>query len=224
MTIETDARRMLPPTAALHVSRVRFANPTTPENLLAMRPRLAEAADLLVPGQTLAAIGFGCTSASSLIGDAGVAAAIAAARPGVPVMTPAQAVCRALAALGLTRLAIMTPYLPETTEPMIDYFAAAGLEVVGAHCLGLADDRDMGRIAPDAIITAAERADDPAAEAVFLSCTALPALPLIAELETRLGKPVLCSNQALFWALMSLAGLPLPLGYGHIFETPMAAA
>lgn len=224
MTIEGDARALLPTDAALHVSRIRFANPTTPGNLLAMGPRLGAAADLLVPGQPLAAIGFGCTSASSLIGDETVAEAIGAVRPGVPVMTPTRAARQALEALGIRRIALLTPYLPETTAPMIAYFAAAGLEVVQAHCLGFADDRDMARVVPEAILAAAETADHPQAGALFLSCTALPALPLVDALEARLGKPVLCSNQALFWAMLSLAGLPMPRGFGRIFAAPMRAA
>ena len=37
------------------------------------------------------------------------------------------------------------------------------------------------------------------AEAVFLSCTALPALSIIDKLEKKLNKIVLCSNQVLIW-------------------------
>lgn len=218
LTIEGDGRRLLPEAAALHVTRVEFANPTTPENLALMEPRLSTAAGLLAPCAPLSAIGFGCTSGSAVIGDAEIAAAIGESYPGIPVMTPTLAVRRALARLGLSRLAVLTPYLPQTTTSLIGYFEAGGVEVVAAHCLGFEDDRDMARIAADDLCAAARAADHPQAEALFLSCTALPAVPLIARIEADLGKPVLCSNQALYWALMDLAGVPMPRGFGRIFD------
>ena len=219
LVVEGDARRVLPADVALHVTRVAFENPTTPENLRRMAPRLAAAAELLVPGLPLAAIGYACTAASVAIGDAEVTATIAGARPGVPVVTPAGAACAGLAALGARRIALVTPYLPETTAPMARFFERAGLEVVTAQCLGLADDRDIARIAPETIRAAAAAADAPDVEAVFLSCTNLRALGEIAGLEARLGKPVLCSNQALLWQMLHHAGrAPAPGAWGQLFE------
>ncbi len=137
LTFERDAARVLPhDRVALHVTRIAFANPTTPENLRAMAPHLAEAASLIAPGTPLAAICFGCTSASALIGDVAVDAAIGTGRPGVPVVTPARAAARAFAALGVRRVALLTPYLEETACLVRDYFAAAGVEVVASRALG----------------------------------------------------------------------------------------
>ena len=74
--------------------------------------------------------------------------------------------------------------------------------------MGHADDRDMARLTRDEIMEGVAAADHPDAEALFLSCTALPAIPLIAELEERLGKPVLSSNQVVFWATLDIARIP----------------
>ncbi len=220
LTLERDAARLIPGTGvALHVTRVVFDNPTTPENLLAMGPRLTAAAALILPGMELAAIGYGCTAASVVLGSDAVRDAIQQARPGLPVATPPDAALTAFAALGVRRIALLTPYLPETTRPMVTYFAAHGLEMVSAHCLGIEDDRDMARVTPEVVRAAAEAVDVPAAEAVFLSCTALPALGLIDRLEMHLGKPVVSANQALLWRLLHHAGkAPRPGAWGRIFE------
>lgn len=209
MTMEPDLVALLPETARLHVSRVVFANPTTPENLRAMAPHIAGSADLILPGVPLAALGFGCTSGSVTIGDGAIDAAFASVRPGVPVTAPARAGVAAFKALGVSRIAVMTPYLAETTAPLVSYFEAAGIEVVRAFGLGVADDRDIARISPEDIAEAAAYADHADAQALFLSCTALGALPLIDDLEARLGKPVVSSNLALGRALCDLAGLPM---------------
>ncbi|MFN3954021.1 MAG: ectoine utilization protein EutA [Pararhodobacter sp.] len=223
LTIEGDLARLMPQGAALHVSRIAFDNPTTPENLRAMAPRLAAAADMILPGLPLAALGFGCTSGGAVIGDAAIAQAVGGVRPGVPVSAPAQAAVQGFRHLGRRRIAVLTPYLPQTTAPVLDYFVAAGLDVVQAMGLGLADDREIARIAPEAILTAACQADDPRAEALFISCTALPVLALIPQIEAALGKPVLSANQALGWSMLRAAGLAAA-GPGQLFSTQAAPA
>jgi maleate isomerase len=226
LTTERDVARLIgPDEAGVHATRVAYANPTTPANLRAMAPRLGEAAGLLAPGEPLAAICFGCTSASVVIGEEAVREAIGRGRPGTPVVTPIGAAEMALAALGARRIAVLTPYLPETTAPVVAHLGAKGFEVVRAYCLGLADDREMARIEADAIVAAARAADARQAEALFISCTALPAMAVVARIEAALGKPVVTSNQACIWRMRHLAGLGAPVGsFGALFAHAPAAA
>lgn len=223
LTMERDLARLFPEQAQLHVTRVVFANPTTPENLRAMEPRLAEAAALIVPGAPLAALCFGCTSGSAVIGNDRVAAAFATARPEAAAVTPSLALLAAASELDVSRIAVMTPYVPETTMPLIGLLETSGLEVVAAQCMGLEDDGDMARIVDDDIVAAAVEADDPRAQAVFLSCTSLPALELIEEIEARIGKPVLTSNQVCAWAMLRAAGLQPARPVGRLFAVKAAA-
>lgn len=224
LTTERDAAGLLTPEGiAFHSARVAFENPTTPLNLRRMAPRLTEAAALMVPGAGLEAVCFSCTSGTIEIGAETVAAAIGAVHPDVPVVTPPQATLAAFHALGTGRVALLTPYLAETTQPIVSHFASLGIDVVAARCLGLEDDRDMAHVARDSIVAAAIEADHPAAEALFVSCTALPAMAAIAEIEARIGKPVVSSNQACLWQLCGYAGLRTPItGYGRLMELPRA--
>jgi len=219
-TTERDAALLLAPEGvAVHVCRVAFENPTTPVNLRRMASRLTEATALLTPGADLAAVCFSCTSGTIEIGTAAVAAAIHAVIPDVPIVTPPDAVLAAFSALGARRMALLTPYLPETTHPMAEHFAAMGMDVVSARCLGLADDRDMAHIARETVVAAAIEADDPAADALLISCTALPALGAIAEIEARIGKPVVTSNQACLRQLRAHACCGSAInGYGRLLE------
>jgi maleate isomerase len=79
---------------------------------------------------------------------------------------------------------------------------------------------DMARVSDQTIINAAIALDSPDAEALFLSCTGLPAINVIAEIERRIGKPVVSSNQASAWAMSRLGGLPdhRPAEFGRLFE------
>ena len=217
-TTERDAARLLASEGvAVHVCRVAFENPTTPVNLRRMAPRLTEAMALLTPGAELSAVCFSCTSGTIEIGSGAVSAAIHAVVPEVPVVTPPDAVADGFSALGARRMALLTPYLPETTEPMVEHFSGRGIEVVSAKCLGLEDDRDMAHITRDTIVAAAVEADHPAADALLISCTALPALGAIAEIEALIGKPVLSSNQACLRQLRAHAGCASGIeGYGRL--------
>lgn len=214
LTIEGDAARLMPQGTRLHVTRIAFENPTTHENLLATGPRLRAAVDLLVPGVALKGIGFGCTSASAVLGDR--IGALTGDR--APVTTPAGAALRGFRALGVSRVALMTPYLAATTDLVGDHFQASGIEVLRRSSMGHEDDRDMAMLGAAEIVEMAEASDHPDAQALFLSCTALPALDLIDELEARLGKPVLTANQALFWAMLDEARIPAT-GPGALFGT-----
>lgn len=224
LTSEGDINRLLPlDGVAIHVTRVAYENPTTPENLRKMAPRLTEAVDLLAPGEGLRAICFSCTAASVSIGEAEVAAAVGKARPNVPLVTPTIAARLALSALGARRIAVLTPYLEETTEPMIDHFTGHGFTVTQTHCLGFEDDRDMARISIPSIVEAALAVDTQDAEALFISCTALRAVDAIALIEEKTGKPVVTSNQACAWAMARLGGLHdlHPAGSGRLFKHPL---
>ena len=208
MTTERDFARIIPQDGAgIYASRVAFANPTTPENLRQMAPRITAATDLLLPGETLNAVCYSCTAASVVIGDAEIAASIHAARPGVPVVTPSGAALAAFTAMGVQRISVLTPYLVETSLPMARYFERHGLRIERFDCLGLEDDRDMARVDPAMILRAALATETDQTQAFFLSCTALQAAEVIEELENRSGKPVVTSNQASAWAMMNHAGL-----------------
>lgn len=206
-TSEADYRQLVAgPGIGVYVARMPFANPVTPRNLLAMQPRLTEAAALILPGEPLDALCYSCTSASVVIGDDAIAAAIAAGKPGVPVVTPPAAATAGLRALGARRISILTPYTLETSRPMSDYFLAGGFEIASFSCLGLEDDREMARIRPAALVdlAVATLADD--AEALFISCTAVRAAGLAAEIEARTGRPIVSSNLATAWQCRRLCG------------------
>ena len=222
---ETDAARLIDrDRAVMHVARIGFENPTTPQRLRAMAPDLSRTARLLVPGADLAAVVFACTSASVTIGNAAVAGAIHASLPGVRVITPSFAALAGLAALGVSRIALLTPYLPETTEPMAEYLHAQGLDIARSACFALEDDRDMARIDDASIINAACDLDSPDIEAIFLSCTAMRGVDVIDRIEARLGKPVVTSNQAVCWALSRMAGLDSrPQGFGRLLDCALPA-
>ncbi|AXS42562.1 ectoine utilization protein EutA [Breoghania sp. L-A4] len=222
-TTEPDYARMVASDRiGVYVSRIAYANPTTPENLRAMQPELTRGAELILPGEALDAICYSCTSASAVIGDAAVEAAIHAARPGVPVITPPMAAVRGLRALGARRISVLTPYTKETSRPMAEYFARHGFDIARFTCLELDDDRVMARISPASLVELAQEAMAPNSDALFISCTAVRAALAAPAIEAAIGKPVVGSNLATAWNCLRLCGDDTPRPeHGRLMTLPL---
>jgi len=110
------------------------------------------------------------------------------------------------------KLAVLAPYTEAVARDLAAYLERLGLEVTALGWLDVDDDRAIARLSPATIEAAAVAAHDPAADALFCSCTALRARALVPSLERRLAKPVFTSNQVLLWHALRSAGVEHPLG------------
>lgn len=219
-TTEHDFARLVDSRdAGVYVARIAFDNPTTHESLRRTGPRLTEAAALILPDERLDVVVYSCTAASVILGDAEVAERIRAAKPDAACVTPAAAAITALRGLGTRRVSLLTPYTPEVTAELVTYFEGQGLDVVSAHCLGFEDDRQMARITPASLVEAGVQAMADEAEALFISCTGLRSAICVDEIEQRIGRPVVTSNQATVWRSLRLAGIDHPVpGSGRLLR------
>ncbi|NVP56979.1 ectoine utilization protein EutA [Mycoplana rhizolycopersici] len=224
-TTEVDFQRMVASDRiGVYATRIPYANPVTPENLMKMQPELTAGAALILPDEPLDVVMYSCTSASVVIGDGRIEAAVQAAKPGVAVATPTAASVRGLKAVGAKRISVLTPYTVETSRPMARYFADRGYQIDRFTCLGLTDDREMARISHDEITAFAKEAMAPESDALFISCTAVRAAEVAPRIETALGKPVVSSNLATAWACLRLCGDATPRPeLGMLMTKPYAA-
>lgn len=223
-TMESEFRVLtnLPGVAVYHA---RLANDVTvtPDSLARMAQELPKAAALLPDYLGLKSIGYGCTSASTIIGEKRVAEIIGRSHKDVPATNPLTAAKAALSALGVKKPALLTPYSPDVTEAMQAKLEEAGFEVTVVGSFYEQSDLVVGRIDPKSILKAAVsvgRID--ACDGVFISCTSLRTAGIIEQAEQVLGKPVTASNHALAWHLLRLAGLDdRPKNLGRLFLEPL---
>jgi maleate cis-trans isomerase len=81
--------------------------------------------------------------------------------------------------------------------------------------------RNIYEETPERAYTLARQVDTAEAEAVFLSGTGLPTLPVLDMLEHDLGKPVFSSATAMMWQALRVAGVRHPIsGYGRLLAAP----
>lgn len=225
-TMEWEFRALtdLPGVSVYH-SRLANDVIVTPETLGRMEAELPIAANLLPGYMGLNAIGYGCTSASTIIGEERVAEIFEEAHPGVPSTNPLSAAKAALNALDVKRLGLLTPYSPEVTEAMQANFNAAGINVTVVGSFYEQSDLVVGKIDPQSILQAAISVGQPPdVDGVFISCTSLRAASIIEQAEQTLGKPVTASNHALAWHLLRLAGINDTVdNAGRLFRAPLRA-
>ena len=215
-----DVAAFLPDGVEAYATRIPMNAVATPETLAELGDHLTEGARLLVPDGPLAAIGFSCTSGTVAVGAERAHALIAVGRPGVPICTPVEAAVKALAALGVRRIALLTPYLDGPSRLIEGFFAEHGVEIVARASFKLDGDPDMNRVTGDCLIEAGrDLGCHPDAEALFISCTGLRTRDVIEPLEAALGRPVVTSNQALAWDLARTAGVAdRAPGRGRLFR------
>ena len=218
-TLEQDFRRLFPDREiAIYTSRIPSGDELTTDSIAAMEAELPRGARLFPRAARFDAVGYGCTSGTTLIGATAVARML---RQGVdtPMVTdPLTAALAALKALDVQRLGLVTPYIEAVAGPVRDAFIAAGFAVDQTLTFGEEIEARVARIAP-ASIKAAARAAAVGAQAVFLSCTNLRTLDVIDDLEAELGLPFLSSNQVLAWHMARATGAPVaPDAPGRLFQ------
>lgn len=223
-TLEMEARQLPVDGVAWYHARIPMEPEVTPTTLTDMETRLPIAAGLLPTGFEFDAIGYGCTSAATLIGEEGVSAGIQKAHPGMACTNPITAAVEAFTHLAANRIAVVTPYSAEVTAPIVDHLQDAGLTVSTVGSFLETSDLVVARISEQSVAEAVRRVYASApCDAVFVSCTSLRAFGVIESLERELGVPVVSSNLAFLWRLLRLAGVEDSIsGFGQLLETTEA--
>ena len=203
----------------LFVNRLPFFNPLTHENLIKMTEKLTEVTKNILPNQTLDVVAYGCTSGTIAAGIDQIINKIQSAKPNCKVITPITSAVKALKYLNLKKISVFTPYPRAINEKVINYFKNEGFAIQSFASFNLESDLDIGKIDPKYLLEALTKMDTIDAEALFISCTALPALEIIQELENRIKKIVLSSNQALIWDSIRSVGYNSSIeGYGKLLR------
>lgn len=225
-TIEHEYRRVLSGIegVALYECRIHNDPQITPDTLRAMDGLIPACASVILPGVPLAVVGFGCTSATMVLGEDRIFQRLREGRPEAKPTTPITGAFAAFRALGASRLGVLTPYRDDVNETVRNYIEARGFEVPVFGTFDEEDDNRAARISPSSIRDAAiEIGRDPRVDAVFVSCTSLRTFEVAAETEAAIGKPLTSSNHAMLWHALRLAGVQDTLPqWGRLFGRTIA--
>ena len=200
------------------VNRIECFNPLTSSNLIKMSEKVTDVTKDILPNEKIDCVVYGCTSGTIAAGYDSIEKKIKIAKPDAKVTTPSTASIKALKKLNLNKIAIFTPYPKKLNDEVLDFFSQENFEITSNSYFDIASDIDIGKVDSDYLFDVLSKMDLKGADALFISCTALPALSIIDKLEKKIQKPVLSSNQALIWDTLEKIGKNTSInGFGKLF-------
>ncbi len=203
----------------LYSNRIKSYNPLTNEKLKKMANDITDVTKEILPDQKLDCVAYGCTSGTIAAGYKSIYDKVNLAKPNTKVTTPITSAIKALKNLKINKLSIFTPYTDEINQSVIKYFKEENIEIKELSYFGIASDLDIGRVDQNHLYNVLSKQDLSKSDALFVSCTALPVLSIIKDLEKKLGKIVLSSNQTLIWDTLNEIDYKNKIeGYGELFN------
>ena len=219
-TMETEIPAMLraresvePERFTFHSSRMRMKK-VTKEELAAMDADSNRCAAELADARVDVA-GYACLVAIMSMGkgyhrasESRLQDVMAKEGCAAPVVTSAGALIDGLKTLGAKRVAVVAPYLKPLTCLVTDYIETEGIEVVDSVSLEIADNLEVGRQNPMALVDVYKRLKLDGADAVVLSaCVQMPSLPAIPAVEEECGLPVVSAAVCTAYQMLKRLGL-----------------
>ena len=126
----------------------------------------------------------------------------------------------ALKKLNINKVCLFTPYSKKLNDDVLEYFKSEGFEITSNAYFDIEADYNIGKVDQNYLYDVLSEIDLNGAEALFVSCTALPVLPIIDKLERKLNKTVLSSNQVLIWdTLVKINENNSIEGFGRLFQS-----
>ena len=202
------------------VNRIHNENPLTKENLLKMSDQIEAITKKILPGEKINTVAYGCTSGTIAIGEDKVKEKVQLAKPDCYVTTPITSAIKAFKLMNIMKISVFTPYPEPVNKTIYEYFSKKSIEVVSFGTFNLELDSDFANIDPKYLLETLTKLDTSGADALFISCTALPALEILDEVEKKISKPVFSSNQTLIWDTIRSIGYKSTIeGYGKLLRS-----
>jgi maleate cis-trans isomerase len=206
-TMEGELAAWLPPGSRVQrVGIPRGPGLLTRETIPAYRDAAIALARQEFVGRGLDAIAYGCTAAGFLSGPSGDAelARMLEEATGLPVVTTARAMVKALQQDGAKRIAVVTPYHDEVNTQLQAFLADGGISVLRLESFRAADVQALGRITAEQVRDLARTTMLADADAMFIGCSQLPTHAVLGGLAAEFGKPAWSSISATAWELQRL--------------------
>ena len=220
LTIENDFQSIcqkLP--LDLFVNRIHNENPLTKENLLKMYDQIEPVTKKILPGQKINAVAYACTSGTIAIGEDKVKDKVQLAKPGCYVTTPITSAIKAFTKMNARKIALFTPYPESVNKTILEYFNKKNINIISFSTFNIDQDEDIASVDPEFLLETLIKLNISDADALFISCTALPALEILEKVEKKVKKLVLSSNQTLIWDTLRSIGYKPPIqGYGKLLR------
>ena len=141
----------------------------------------------------------------------------------IPVTSAVPSVISALKALSVTKVMLVTPFTADMNAHIERHLTSLGFTVFPGPLYD--KTRKPGadvEISPDELFEKVEASyeEHPPTQAIYFQGATLDPLPIIQRLEDNLGVPVVSSNTAMIWNILSKLGAKFSIkGYGRLLSS-----
>jgi maleate isomerase len=225
-SVEPEFDGMRPDGVTNHVSRIRI--PNTPlandedfrklvENIAAAQLEAVDSAmscepDHIVLGISVETFWGGLAASRKLNAEL-------EAHTKLGVTGGAEACAAAFAALGIKRIAVLTPYFPVGDRNVRQFFEESGYPVARIKGLKCASPTLIAHVQPDELRATVDELDGDDVDAVVQVGTNLAFGALAAKMEEERMKPILAINAAIYWRALRKNGIGDKVtGWGRLLE------
>jgi len=221
LTPEHEWGRMMPKGLAFVTTRILLERVTV-EGLDQMG-RYIEDAIKMMKSASVDVICYGCTSGSMSKGikyDEELIQRIEKSTS-KPATTMAKSVIKALQHSNVQRVGVVTPYPDEVNLTVRKFLEDNGFDVLAIDGLQITDPIEIRKLPPSIAYRLGKSMNSrvPDCDGIFLSCGNLRTIEILSSLEHDIAKPVISSNQALFWDALNVLGVNTRIyGYGSLLE------
>ena len=227
-TVEPDFHRVAPAGVTIHSHRLWLtdhgAGQDAQEAMDQMNAQLEEGARYLAQGKVEVVNMVGTTNSfyKDIEWSNEMERIMSRGAGGLPAVATSPSVIQALNYFGARKISVASPYPDWNNERLKAYFEAAGFEVLnveGDPWASKAGAQGVNDQDPEVIVDFATGVCKEEADVLFCPCTGWRAMEAAAELEQRLGKPVVTAVQATAWRTFRRAGITQSIsGNGRLLE------
>jgi len=220
LTIEKDFQSIFQKLPLdLFVNRIHNENPLTKENLLKMHDQIEPITRKILPGQKINTVAYACTSGTIAIGEDKVKDKVQLAKPDCYVTTPITSAIKAFKKMNVKKVVLFTPYPESVNKTILEYFDRKNINIISFSTFNIDLDEDIASVDQKHLSETLIKLDMNDADALFVSCTALPVLEILDEVEKKIDRIVFSSNQTLIWDTLRSVGYKSPIqGYGKLLR------
>lgn len=211
ITLELDLHRYLPKNCIVHTQRIWLDAVDELSEKKMVDIDLPNGIRYLVDIVNFDVGVFGCTSASVVNGIDGSSYIEEIFHESLkcPSVTAFHAVVEEIISRNASNVMLVTPYIDDVNEMMINRLIESGINVVSSKGLGLIEDKEISEFEPNLIVKWLYEQKDTIKEGtdlIFISCTNFRAMEIREELETLLGINIITTNYAICnWILKTLS-------------------
>ena len=204
----------------LFVNRIESFNPLNRKNLIKMSKNITKVTMNILPGEKINCIAYACTSGTIASGYTSIKKKVIKAKPNSKLTTPSSSSINALKKFKIKKVAVFTPYPKKLNSEVIKYFQKNKFTVTSNSYFNISSDTDIGKVSSKYLFKVLSKMKLNGAQALFVSCTALPVLSILEKLENKLGIIVLSSNQTLIWDTLKNIGIKKKIrGFGKLLRS-----